>query len=446
MGQYKIIFSGETLPGHDPDVAREQLAQALKAGPSARERLFSGRPVSLKSGLDAEQAQRYRRRLAAMGVVVQVEAQEPAGPVPTTPPMPDPAPPPVAPSSRLSLEPAPDLGRTTEAAGPDSAMGQGDALSLVESVLADRMVCPKCGHEQPKRTLCQSCGVDMARVAAAQAETRGSEGQQGGARGPSSARDEAPALYQEEMAGKPKLIGFSFEGRMPRLTYFLGGIAVSLLAGVVVAMAAALGPILAGIAMLVMMVPAFRMSAMRFHDFNWSGWWSILLFVPFVGNLVALILLFMPGNDGSNDYGPQVESHGWKPVLIALAVFIAGLSFLVPMSITSYQAYAAKARAAEGKHYLANYDANVDEVFLFTSDDCGRCQLRRQQFDELGIVYTEMRLDEDPEMARMLDRRLAEGPYASIRSRLQLPFVEVNGNLVPNDPDLPEISIHFQGR
>ncbi|MCB1889900.1 MAG: DUF805 domain-containing protein [Rhodocyclaceae bacterium] len=435
MSQYKIIFAGETLPGHDPDVVREQLAKALNAGPAARERLFSGRPVSLKSGLDADQAQRYRRRLAAMGVGVRVEAQDaPAADHGASPPAP-----PAAPA--LALEPIASPEAPADAATPEQPAE--DALALVASVLSDRTVCPQCGHEQPKRTLCQSCGADMVRMAAARAAASGAQASPSAASEP--ARDADPQLFEEAIDDKPKLIGFSFEGRMPRLSYLLGGLALILLTVVVMSIAATLGPILAGIAMVVMMVPMFRMSVMRLHDFNWSGWWSLLLFVPFVGNLVALILMFMPGTDGANDYGNQTESHGWKPVLITLAVCVAGMIVLVPMSLTSYQGYVARAKASESARYLAGYDPAVDQVFLFTIARCGACELKRKQFDEMGVVFTEMRLDEDPELGRLVDQRLAEGPYRGAQAR-QLPFVEVNGTLLPNNPDLQEISQHFGGR
>ena len=43
----------------------------------------------------------------------------------------------------------------------------------------------------------------------------------------------------------------------------------------------------------------------RLHDIGWSGWWIILMFVPFVNIVISLILLFKRGTFGENKYGPD---------------------------------------------------------------------------------------------------------------------------------------------
>ena len=43
----------------------------------------------------------------------------------------------------------------------------------------------------------------------------------------------------------------------------------------------------------------------RLHDFNRSGWWYLLLFIPIFGALVAIVVGLMPGTKGPNKYGPD---------------------------------------------------------------------------------------------------------------------------------------------
>jgi len=41
----------------------------------------------------------------------------------------------------------------------------------------------------------------------------------------------------------------------------------------------------------------------RLHDLNKSGWWLLLMLVPFVNVILELYILLMPGTVGRNDYG-----------------------------------------------------------------------------------------------------------------------------------------------
>lgn len=55
----------------------------------------------------------------------------------------------------------------------------------------------------------------------------------------------------------------------------------------------------------------------RLHDIGQSGWLTLLTFVPIVSLGLYLYLLFAPGNDGVNQYGPTVNDN--RP-LVALGV------------------------------------------------------------------------------------------------------------------------------
>lgn len=49
----------------------------------------------------------------------------------------------------------------------------------------------------------------------------------------------------------------------------------------------------------------FFASIHRLHDIGLSGWWLLLSFVPFANLLLALVLLFKPGDPETNHYGPS---------------------------------------------------------------------------------------------------------------------------------------------
>ena len=53
----------------------------------------------------------------------------------------------------------------------------------------------------------------------------------------------------------------------------------------------------------------FILAIKRFHDVDRSGWHSLLLFIPVVGFLVCLYLLFKKGTTGPNRFGPP---SSWK--------------------------------------------------------------------------------------------------------------------------------------
>lgn len=53
-------------------------------------------------------------------------------------------------------------------------------------------------------------------------------------------------------------------------------------------------------------IPAMR----RFHDVGLPGWWVISLYIPVIGWLTVLMLLFVPGMKARNPWGdpPQASS------------------------------------------------------------------------------------------------------------------------------------------
>lgn len=54
---------------------------------------------------------------------------------------------------------------------------------------------------------------------------------------------------------------------------------------------------------LFLFVPQIALAVRRLHDFNQSGWWAVLLFVPGVNLLFLLALMAIPGTEGENRFG-----------------------------------------------------------------------------------------------------------------------------------------------
>lgn len=74
---YKVIFSGAVLPGQSASDVATRFSQAFKlSNPKTIARLFSGKVITLKSGLDETQAQRYKTVLEKLGADCLIEREQ----------------------------------------------------------------------------------------------------------------------------------------------------------------------------------------------------------------------------------------------------------------------------------------------------------------------------------------------------------------------------------
>ena len=113
MQGFDIYFLGETLPDTDPVMVRDGVARLFKMQPEAADRLFSGKVLRVKQGVDPDTASRYRAAFRDVGALVQI--------------VPEGAPPPstrVTPSAAASVAPTP----SPPAAGNETT----DGLTLAE--------------------------------------------------------------------------------------------------------------------------------------------------------------------------------------------------------------------------------------------------------------------------------------------------------------------------
>lgn len=113
---------------------------------------------------------------------------------------------------------------------------------------------------------------------------------------------------------------FDFSGRSRRTEYFLFYICWYAAMGLAVLLAVAIvgndadpGSDSASLAMLTGagliliagIIPGLAVTVRRLHDQDKSGWFILVNFVPYVGGLIMLVLSFLPGTDGENQYGPD---------------------------------------------------------------------------------------------------------------------------------------------
>jgi hypothetical protein len=80
MTTYRLIFEGRLQPGFDPETVKQNLAALFGVPVAEVETLFTGDPVVLKEGLDADTARQDQEAFEATGAVCRMEAQAPATP------------------------------------------------------------------------------------------------------------------------------------------------------------------------------------------------------------------------------------------------------------------------------------------------------------------------------------------------------------------------------
>jgi len=273
----KIVFKGQLLPGKTQAEVAPRLALALKIPLEQAQTLFSGQTVTLKRNLPRADFPRYAENLGRIGIVVEMEEEAPQPAAATPQAAGDdnllfPSLFGATPSSAAAPTPTPPQAPTSTPAAPALAIAAEPEL----------MNCPKCGAQQPKRTLCRECGVDMPRFAAAQAQAASAPVTPVQAAGqPVHASQIAPDLDPEDGAeDTPAFRSISFSGRLNRVRYMAYTLGFGLLFGLVLGLLLALGLVrnMVGIGFFGALFLAYliRLNALRLHDMDRSGWWQLL--------------------------------------------------------------------------------------------------------------------------------------------------------------------------
>lgn len=106
---------------------------------------------------------------------------------------------------------------------------------------------------------------------------------------------------------------FSFNGRRNRKSYILASLAIFALLALLWIVATVLaygsnslaGLLVAGVLSIPAAIVSWAISSQRCRDFGWTGWAVLITLIPYVGWLFAIAIMFIPGNQGANRYGPD---------------------------------------------------------------------------------------------------------------------------------------------
>lgn len=302
-----------------------------------------------------------------------------------------------------------------------------------------------------KRTLCLSCSTDMPRYAIAQKALQDDERAVRLASLKGSANLGGPTLDDESdyAVEGASLLGSSFEGRIGRIAYLIGGFMIGAIGivGVVAALKSGFWLLLIPV-MLGALFVSLRLTVLRCHDIGWSGWWSLISLVPYAGSLFNLILLIVPGNRGSNGFGRASRPPGAPALAISLVVLVlAGLLGFTQIAklLPTLATYGMQSSHASGEPFatLEDYDPNSNAIVMYSLTTCGYCAEKRRELNQLGIHYTELFLDGEGNAREQLSSRLEQTGMP--RQSYGTPILDVNGVILPNNPAIEEILRHLRG-
>jgi uncharacterized membrane protein YhaH (DUF805 family) len=131
---------------------------------------------------------------------------------------------------------------------------------------------------------------------------------------------------------------FSISGRIGRARYIAYGLgvyfAVMFVAGIAAGVLGETGFAILVVAWIALAVFGFMLTIQRCHDFNMSGWLSLLILVP----LANLIFLFIPGSDGPNRFGGPTPPNSIGVLIVAWlipAIAIAGI--IAAIAVPAFQ-------------------------------------------------------------------------------------------------------------
>lgn len=126
-GAYSIVVNGEIADGFDLAQVKKTVAALFKLNDAQIEKVFSGKPVSIRRGIEKEQALKLRAALAKAGAVATVK--------------------------RAAIKP--DKSSTPEKITPVSSDNN------TVPVFAAEISCPRCGHTQSFAQACGMCKMDF---------------------------------------------------------------------------------------------------------------------------------------------------------------------------------------------------------------------------------------------------------------------------------------------
>jgi uncharacterized membrane protein YhaH (DUF805 family)/Tfp pilus assembly protein PilE len=187
-------------------------------------------------------------------------------------------------------------------------------------------------------------------------------------------------------------------GRVRYLAYpwglILMLIPVFIVAGITVVMhLAVIGALLFIAAEIFALVMSGVFVVRRFHDFDWSGWWSLIYWALQVWSLCLtishlitapltpqplsnflptlllivffLIMVLVPGTQGANRFGPMPPPNSTWVVVGAWSLLLIPflLGVLAAIAIPAYQDYIARSQTSEGIQLAGGAEVGVSEYY-----------------------------------------------------------------------------------
>ena len=107
-----------------------------------------------------------------------------------------------------------------------------------------------------------------------------------------------------------------FSGRASRSEFWIwwGFLVVVFVAiGAIAALVGPTGFIVAAVFALAVFIPNLAVTVRRLHDSGRSGWWLLLIFVPFIGGLIVFVFMLLDSEQEANRWGPPPYGSTWGP-------------------------------------------------------------------------------------------------------------------------------------
>lgn len=382
----KIVFKGVLAPGKTQEQVAPHLAQTFKISPNQVDRLFSGAAVILKRQLPRADWPKYAAGLFKLGIVVEMAEEE------SLPP----------PADEILIFPSLLGGAIPPTPAPAPEVTPSAQLATIQ----ETMSCPQCGTQQAKRTLCRECGVDMPRYQAAQMASTPTP--------PIHSRVDPDTDPSDGAEFTPDFRDISFEGRLGRIRYMSYSLGAMLIFAVIFGLFMALGLIrnyvgigFFGLLLLFFMV---RLTTLRLHDMERSGWWQLLAipigalqgygasklaaggssllfnFANILFFLFSIWLLAWPGSRKDNEFGFPNERNTAFGYIGAALLLIAG--------------FAGGFGAKEGRldEVMPGRESQqARQLVVLYCSNSNTCQEARNWFARHPkLPYTDCNLDEQP--------------------------------------------------
>jgi uncharacterized membrane protein YhaH (DUF805 family) len=104
-----------------------------------------------------------------------------------------------------------------------------------------------------------------------------------------------------------------FDGRARRSEYWyfiLCNVLVLIILAMLTSISDYIGAIMIGVYLLAMIVPWIAVTVRRLHDSGKPGGYFFVRFIPLVGGIWSLVLMFAESQPGQNEYGPNPKGIG----------------------------------------------------------------------------------------------------------------------------------------